>query len=310
MFIRGPTKMTLLLPRRTWGPPGGPPRRPPAGAAWTTGWPSTSSTKWTSRTSSGPSRRPRGAPGGPRGPPRGTRGPRPPAPQTQTAPKPRPPQRAARGLDLRRRRLRQSLVHRSGLRVDLTKVQQQTKPSWGAPPEARGGPPARWAHEVELELHPSQIARAVLHLQQTGDPRPLWCLCCTFLSLLRELAAALNSPLGPRGPRGPRGPWDDLEEVQMAAAEEVAFKHYLSEELPLIGDYAYRAVVQQMLQQQQRSSSSSSSAAAAVPSLQDFLKQPEAESRCLYTQNKTHISGPWIPHKDADGRVHLIELKR
>ncbi|CDJ37564.1 hypothetical protein, conserved [Eimeria tenella] len=206
----------------------------------------------------------------------------------------------------------------SGLRVDLTKVQQQTKPSWGAPPEARREALGRWTHEVELELHPMQIARAVLHLQQTGDPRPLWCLCCTFLSLLRELAAALNSPLGPRGPRGPRGapgggplgapgaqgPWDDLEEVQMAAAEEVAFKHYLSEQLPLIGDYAYRAVVQQMLQQQR------SSSAAAAPSLQDFLKQPEAESRCLYTQNKTHISGPWIPHKDADGRVHLIELKR
>ncbi|CDJ53248.1 hypothetical protein, conserved [Eimeria brunetti] len=62
---------------------------------------------------------------------------------------------------LRRRRLRQSLVHRSGLRVDLTKVQQQQKPTGGGPrADSKREAPGRWQYEVELELHPKQIAKA------------------------------------------------------------------------------------------------------------------------------------------------------
>ena len=62
---------------------------------------------------------------------------------------------------LRRLRLRQSLVHRSGLRIDLTKVQQQMKPAWGGGRQGdnRRQAQARWLYEVEIELHPMQIAK-------------------------------------------------------------------------------------------------------------------------------------------------------
>ena len=156
-----------------------------------------------------------------------------------------------------------------------------------------------------------RFLQAILHQQRTGDPRPLWCLCSTFLSLLRELSGCLNSPQrlrgGPQGSKGAPGDNEaelaDLGDVQMSASEEIAFKHFLSEQLPLIGDYAYRAVAQEMEQ-------ISREGTEEVPSLEKFMQQPDVDKKCLYTHNKTHISGPWIPHKDKDGKVHLVEVRR
>lgn len=157
--------------------------------------------------------------------------------------------------------------------------------------------------------------QAILHKQQTGDPRPLWCLCITFLSLLRELAAPLNSPLGARGDLGKGGlrnngtgspagtEWADLTDVQSTESEKATFIHFLSDKMPLIGDYAYRAVAR-------RFEEKIKSGEEMVPSLEEFLKEPDVEKKCLYTFNKTDVPGPWIPHRDADGRVHLVELKR
>ncbi|KAL8427519.1 hypothetical protein ACSSS7_007690 [Eimeria intestinalis] len=222
----------------------------------------------------------------------------------------------------RRLRLRQSLVHRSGLRIDLTRVQQQMRPSWTRADNRREGQGGKWLYEVELELSPIQIAKAILHKRNTGDPRPLWCLCVTFLSLLRELAAPLNSPLGAhahvglgrkggpqngkdarQGPSSSETELADLEDVQATATERAIFKHFLADQLPLIGDYAYRAVASKFQEKAEKNEE-------VVASLEEFLKEPEVDKRCLYTQNKTELSGPWIPHRDADGRVHLVEVKR
>lgn len=154
-----------------------------------------------------------------------------------------------------------------------------------------------------------------MHKQQTGDPRPLWCLCATFLSLLRELAAPLNSPLGPRSGLGKGGgarngqgapseaEWADLGDVQSTQSECAVFKRFLSDRLPLIGDYAYRAVAVKLQEKAE-------SQEEHIPTLEEFMKEPGVEKKCLYTHNKTEVPGPWVPHKDADGRVHLIELKR
>lgn len=160
-----------------------------------------------------------------------------------------------------------------------------------------------------------RLSQAILHKQETGDPRPLWCLCVTFLSLLRELAAPLNSPLGARGGAGKGGAsangmgpsseaeWADLGDVQATEGERAVVKHFLADTLPLIGDYAYRAVA---LRLQEKTTAGEE----AVPSLKEFLKDPEVEKKCLYTHNRTEIPGPWIPHRDGDGRVRLVEMKR
>ncbi|KAL8450728.1 hypothetical protein Emed_002366 [Eimeria media] len=234
-----------------------------------------------------------------------------------------PPAPPSSDPQFRRLRQRQSLIHRSGLRIDLTRVQQQMRPSWSRPTDTRrDGQGGKWLYEVELELSPVQIAKAILHKRKTGDPRPLWCLCVTFLSLLRELAAPLNSPLGahahlglggggpPNGKNGKRGPHAsseaelaDLEDVQSTATERAIFKHFLADQLPLIGDYAYRAVAMRFQEKVDK-------AEEMVPSLEEFLKEPDVDKKCLYTHNKTEVPGPWIPHRDADGRVHLVEVKR
>ncbi|KAL8270647.1 hypothetical protein Esti_005428 [Eimeria stiedai] len=234
-----------------------------------------------------------------------------------------PPAPPSSDPQFRRLRQRQSLVHRSGLRIDLTKVQQQMRPSWSRPTgPRREGQSGKWLYEVELELSPVQIAKAILHKRKTGDPRPLWCLCVTFLSLLRELAAPLNSPLGAHahsglgggggpqnGRNGRKGPSSseaelaDLEDVQSSATEKAIFKHFLADQLPLIGDYAYRAVALRFQEKVEKGEE-------MVQSLEEFLKEPDVDKKCLYTHNKTELPGPWIPHRDADGRVHLVEVKR
>ena len=152
--------------------------------------------------------------------------------------------------------------------------------------------------------------QAILHQQKTGDPRPLWCLCSTFLSLLRELAGCLNSPQRVNGADASKGDLGgnetelaDLGPVQMTATEEIAFRHFMSEKLPLIGDYSYRAVAHEMEEITRQGTEQ-------VLSLEEFLRQPDAQKKCLYTNNKTDISGPWIPHRDREGNVHLVEVRR
>lgn len=167
-----------------------------------------------------------------------------------------------------------------------------------------------------LGINVSAGLQGILHKQQTGDPRPLWCLCTTFLSLLRELSALLNSPLGFQGEilaregpghgpavLGSEGVWADLEDVQMTESEKAIFKHFLTDKLPLIGDYAYNAVARNLEEKRMKGEEK-------VLMLEEYLKEPGVESKCLYTHVRSHISGPWIPHRDAKGRVHLVEMKR
>ncbi|XP_026193401.1 uncharacterized protein LOC34624470 [Cyclospora cayetanensis] len=203
-------------------------------------------------------------------------------------------------------------------KIEVKELQKSLMQAGGAP-QGRGASAGYGGSvgsaEPQLRRQRHRQSLAILHKQKTGDPRPLWCLCATFLSLLRELAAPLNSPLGVKG--GPtkdvsrltngvalaEGEWADLGDVQLTEAEGSAFKHFLSDRLPLIGDYAYRAVAQSM-------KAKSADGTEVAPSLCEFLKNPEVEQKCLYTHNKTQIPGPWIPHRDADGRVHLVELQR
>lgn len=60
---------------------------------------------------------------------------------------------------LRRQRARQSLVHRSGLRIDLTRVVQHQGVQISGSSDSRRGSHQQTLYEVEVELHPSQVAR-------------------------------------------------------------------------------------------------------------------------------------------------------
>lgn len=165
-------------------------------------------------------------------------------------------------------------------------------------------------------------SQAIIHRQKTGDPRPLWCLCVSFLAVLRELSVFINSSeqaLAVTEDHKGNGPanfeFADLRNVQPTESERQDYRYFLGDVFPLIGDYTYRAVAQVFREKNECHSlenfSLDNELRSAVPflSAEDFFKVIDVNKKSLYTDNKNDISGPWLPHRDQKGCVHLVEFK-
>ncbi|PFH35312.1 mRNA capping enzyme, beta chain protein [Besnoitia besnoiti] len=213
----------------------------------------------------------------------------------------------SQGPVMRRIRKRQSFVHPCGVRIDLTEVRMDMG-GGGKGPGGKGR--ERLLFEVETELNSVLVLQAIQYKQMTGDSLPLLSLCVSFLTVLEDLSVHLNAVLvaassgsgsfsqaaglltGPAlSPAGePR--FADLSQCFPPSPSVALFKEYLSPCLPLIGDYAFRAVAKEL-------------AKKGEERLQDYLTKIDVDEKSLYTNDTVTIVGPWVPCLNEEGRLEF-----
>nr|CCA30098.1 hypothetical protein, conserved [Neospora caninum Liverpool]CEL71344.1 TPA: hypothetical protein, conserved [Neospora caninum Liverpool] len=219
---------------------------------------------------------------------------------------------AQQGPNMRRIKKRQSFVHPCGVRIDLTEVRMDVG-GGGKGPGGKGR--QRILYEVETELNAALVLQAIQYKQLTGDSLPLLSLCVSFLTVLEDLSVHLNTVLmaspsasgsfsqsvasgigGPSfssdGTEGREPRFADLSRCFPPSASVALFKKYLSPCLPLVGDYAFRAVAPAL-------------ARKGEEELKDYLSRINVDEESLYTNDTVTIVGPWVPCLNEEGRLEF-----